>query len=416
MLNNNKRKNVLYLTGIYPTKEIPYGGEFLKERLKILRTYTFLKVYPLALYEDEKVWLRIAKKIVRMRTITPLLDIGWINFKKVKLDVSEYYIHSLSKFIRYPLGVAKYYKRYEKSLEDTIREIGMPVHLIHVHWLYPHAIAVGAIKEKFGIPYIVTIHGSDINQLAGKKPPFYKNTVIKMLNYADAVIFVSKDLLNKALNLGFKGHRYAVIPNGVDTKLFKPMSKFSVREKLGLSIYKRYIGFIGSLTYAKGADRVLDIFKYISRKNNDIILLLIGDGELKPSIFKKIKKENLKNVYLLGKQPHTMLPFWLNALDILVLPSRNEGWPTIIMEAFACGIPVVASRVGGIPEMIRRSYLGIVVDEAGGSFTERFGNAIMQVLHSHVDANIIKIREYVEQFSWNKIVTKEVNLYKKIWT
>ncbi len=153
-----------------------------------------------------------------------------------------------------------------------------------------------------------------------------------------------------------------VIRNGLRHEMFFPMDKIKTRKSLNLPDDRKIILFIGGLIRIKGIDTLLRSFANMSEKNHSN-LVIIGKGELEYQLKTLAKELRIEGrVNFMGSQKHDKIPLWLNACDVFCLPSRNEGFPTVIVEAVACGRPGVATRVGGIPEAIINDTLGILVE------------------------------------------------------
>jgi glycosyltransferase involved in cell wall biosynthesis len=174
---------------------------------------------------------------------------------------------------------------------------------------------------------------------------------------------------------------------------------------LGLS--KKVVGFVGGLKKVKRGDKLPEIFSYIS-SIYDAEFLVVGDGELRKSIENECKKRKLK-VKFVGSVSHEDVPYYMNAMDVMILPSRNEGWPCVVLEAQGCGVAVVGSSNGGIPEAIGDG--GIVVEE-GEDFEKRFAESVVKLLESPIDESYLRKRAL--DFSWKNIVEKELEVYNEV--
>ena len=292
-------------------------------------------------------------------------------------------------------------KEVAEDLFDKIR--GNEFDIIHAHGMYepPAGLVAKLLSQKLNIPYVVTCHGSDINLLMENAKELY----IDVLGNADKVIFVSNALLNKAKSLSYSGTNAVVIPNGIDPKIFKPLDKEKIKRELGLS--KKVVGFVGNLVFIKRADKFPEIFENIA-STQEVEFLVVGDGELRENIEKECQKRNL-NVKFVGRVSQDKVPYYMNAMDVMILPSRNEGFGAVVIEAQACGVPVVGSSNGGIPEAIGDG--GITVEE-GEDFEKRFAEAVINILENPIDSNYL--REKALEYSWENVVKKEVEVYEKV--
>jgi len=212
---------------------------------------------------------------------------------------------------------------------------------------------------------------------------------IDVLGNADKVIFVSNALLNKAKSLSYSGTDAVVIPNGIDPKIFKFLDKEKIKRELELN--KKVVGFVGGLKPIKRADKFPEIFENIA-STQEVEFLVVGDGELRENVEKECKQKNL-NVKFVGRVPNDEVPYYMNAMDVMILPSRNEGFGAVIIEAQACGVPVVGSSNGGIPEAIGDG--GIVVEE-GEDFEKRFAEAVVEMLKKPIDSGYLRKRALVD--------------------
>ena len=275
-------------------------------------------------------------------------------------------------------------------------------HIIHAHGMYdaPAGLVAKLLSQKLSVPYVVTCHGSDINLAM----PLAKELYVDVLENAAKVIFVSNALLNKAKSFGYAGENSVVIPNGIEPDTFKPLDKEKIKEELGLS--KKVVGFVGGLKEVKRADKLPDIFSHIS-SIYDAEFLVVGDGELKEGIENECKKRRLK-VKFVGSVPHEDVPYYMNAMDVMILPSRNEGFGAVVIEAQGCGVAVVGSSNGGIPEAIGDG--GVVVED-GDEFEKRFAESVVNLLENPIDEGYLRKRAL--GFSWENIVEKEIEVYNE---
>lgn len=249
--------------------------------------------------------------------------------------------------------------------------------VIFTTWAYPDSFASVLISKLFGKPVLTKVLGSDINQMT--KNRVRRKMIIYALKQAGKVISVSNALKLKMLELGVPESKIMVILNGVDKNSFRSMDKIQIRRDLGLPIDQKIILFVGHLVQVKGLNFLLDAFHSI--KNNghpdNTLLVLVGDGILRKGLDKQAKELGLEEfVRFAGAKSHDEIPFWINTCDLLCLPSLNEGCPNVVLEAQACGKPVVASKVGGIPEIINDNT-GILVTPGDSA---NLANALVTVL------------------------------------
>jgi glycosyltransferase involved in cell wall biosynthesis len=232
---------------------------------------------------------------------------------------------------------------------------------IFTSWAYPDGFSSVLIGSIFKIPVITQVLGTDINVFA--KNPLIKNQIAWTLKKSDAIISVSQELKNEMIQLlGIDESKIHVVYRGVNKQLFKFQNKSDAREKLNLSKDKYIILFVGNLIVTKGCMELFYAVKESVDLGYDIQLVLIGSGQCTELLNHEIKKFSLEeNVVLAGQIGHKAIPDWMSSSDVLCLPSHNEGVPNVVVEAISCGTPVIATRVGGIPEIVNSSN-GILVE------------------------------------------------------
>ncbi|GLQ46122.1 glycosyl transferase family 1 [Dyella lipolytica] len=226
-------------------------------------------------------------------------------------------------------------------------------------WAYPDAVAVSRLAKRMGIPYAVKVHGSDLNEQANDPPR--RRKIRTALHGAGAVIAVSQALADKAVSIGAEASRVHTLYNGVDGERFMPGSRSDARARLQLPATARLMLYVGNLKQAKGCIDLLEALPALLVEQPDARLIYVGDGPCRELLSQRCAALGLQqHVELRGAIPHAALGDWFRAADLLCLPSHNEGVPNVVLEAMACGIPVVATRVGGIPEVVP-GYAGILV-------------------------------------------------------
>jgi len=237
------------------------------------------------------------------------------------------------------------------------------VDIVHAHCGYPDAVGVALAATALRLPFVVTLHGSDVNAHATR--PSLRVQMRWALRRARAIIAVSEDLRRKVGAL-LPGHedRITHIPcAGIDPALFAPRDRNASRAALGLARAGRIVLFIGQLKRVKGIDVLADAWRRLvdsGRVSDEDRLVLIGEGSFRP-VSGASDAAAPRGVRLLGTLPAESVSLWLNAADAFALASRNEGTPNVVVEALASGVPVVATRVGGVPELVTDAVNGLLV-------------------------------------------------------
>lgn len=217
-------------------------------------------------------------------------------------------------------------------------------------WAYPDGWAAVRLARGAGLPVAIKVHGSDLLTVRDGSVRFRRTA--GALCAADAVIAVSDDLARRAAAMGVGADRLHVVRNGVDRALFAPGDQAEARRRLGLAIADPLVLFVGNLVEVKGPDRLIDAMALVARSHPNARCALVGAGPMAEAIVDRARLAGLGDrVRLHGSRPLDELPLWYRAADCLVLSSRSEGIPNVLLEATACGTPWIASGVGGVPEL-----------------------------------------------------------------
>jgi teichuronic acid biosynthesis glycosyltransferase TuaC len=246
---------------------------------------------------------------------------------------------------------------------------------IDAHYVYPDGFAAVLLGKMLGLPVFVSARGTDINVF----PKFrsIRPLIIWSLRKAAGIVAVSNALKNAMVDLGLPASKIRVIPNGVDTNRFHPIPHQEARQNLGLPQNVKVIVSVASLTEGKNHALLISAFAKMLSDSPRAELFLIGEGPERIVLQELIGKLRLDdNVILAGAKPNQELASWFSAADVSCLVSSREGWPNVIMESIACGTPVVATRVGGVPEIIHSPELGVLTEQDSDSIAAALESAL----------------------------------------
>lgn len=246
---------------------------------------------------------------------------------------------------------------YAASIAPALLPYRHRVDVVLGSWAYPDGFAAVIAARLLGVPCVVKLHGSDINSIAKLRGP--RRMLAWALPRATAVVAVSRALADEAAQLGVARDRIAVVMNGVDAELFHPRDRAAARAQLGLPVGPIAL-YVGNLKEDKGVLDLAAAWATVARALPDATLLVVGGGPAGVALASAVAPLGSR-VRLVGPQPLAQIPTWMAACDLLVLPSHAEGTPNVVLEALASGRRVVASSVGGIPDLITRPELGELV-------------------------------------------------------
>ncbi len=227
-------------------------------------------------------------------------------------------------------------------------------------WAFPDGVAGVALAWLLGVPAVIKVHGSDMNVLA--KLPAVALNLRWALPRARRVVAVSRPLADAVAAFGVPRPRIDVLPNGVDERLFQPRDRAAARAELGHpGDPQRWLLYVGRLEEAKGVLDLLQAFAALARRRGDLRLVLVGDGSARGACQQAAAAWPGDRILVAGPRPLEEVAGWLAACDALVLPSWAEGTPNVVLEALACGRRVVATAVGGTPDVVTGPELGELV-------------------------------------------------------
>jgi len=291
--------------------------------------------------------------------------------------------------------------------------------LLHAHGHpYLSSLATAKLSQRYKKPFVLTQHNTFIeyNGMWDKVEKLNDSTIGKQnLKAAKKIIAISKATKNYVLNLGADPDKIEVIYNGVDLDRFKPIAdaKDKVRKKLGIPEDAIVAATVRRLVYKNGVDTLLEAAKATVQSNRRLVYLVIGKGPDLNDVKAKIAQLGIeKNFVLAGFVSDEDLPSYYNAADFFVLPSKSgEGLPLVALEAMACGLPLVATDVGGIKEIMIEGYGKILPPNDPKSMAE----ATLDIASQKLENLKQKIREIMtEKFSWDVNVGKLTRVYEEI--
>jgi len=280
---------------------------------------------------------------------------------------------------------------------------GFDFDLIDAHYFYPDGIAAVLLGLTFGKPVVITARGTDISQIANYR--LQRRMILWAASRAVGLITVCQALKDRLVELGVSDHRINVLRNGVDLELFRPHpAREALRARYGLS--GPVVLSVGHLIPRKGHDLVVDAVAEIP----GVTLLIAGEGpELERLRSQSAARGISDRVRFLGRIPPIRLAEVYSASDVLVLASSREGWANVLLEARACGTPVIASSVWGTPEVVTEPEAGALVHERTGT---AFADALRRLFLAPPSREAT--RAYAERFGWEATTKGQLELFETI--
>lgn len=289
-----------------------------------------------------------------------------------------------------------------RCVADVVQRQGAK--LIDAHYLYPDGVAAAAIAQRLGLPYVLTARGSDVNQIG--EFPACRQMMLRAIEGAVLTITVSEALRRRLLDWGVAADRVVTIRNGIDRDKFSPQDQRAARTELGIEPDARLLLSVGKLDTNKGHHLVIESLLQLP----DTQLCIAGDGPARADLLAQVERLRLGDrVRLLGAVPHAKLAKYYGAANALVLAAEREGLPNVVLESLACGTPVVATRVGGIPEIMLRA-------EQGQLLSERSAEAIAAAVRAVLTRNPPReeVAASVQDYDWQRTSEQLVQAMKAV--
>ncbi len=353
------------ITRYFPSSAEPWQGRSCYETLRILATRADVRVfYPNAAYPS----------LLRPRTrMYDKLDPSW---SPTGIRV-QYIDYPALPLLSRPLNGASAARQLLARVRDFAPDMVLGI------FLYPEAYAALRIAGSLGVPIMAQSIGSDINRIGDPLSARFTRTVLRE---ADFVITRSGDLRDKAIAMGAAPASTRALPNGCDTATFRVQNRLLAREKLQIDPSAETVVYIGRTDIRKGLRELVESAAALHRTRPQLHTYLVGEGPDRSLIASHIQQHHATDyIHLMPRCSFDEVAVWMSAADLVTLPSYMEGCPNVVLEALACGRPVVATRVGGIPEILSEQFGRLVAPRDSAALSE----AIASVLDADWDPSAI---------------------------
>jgi len=334
-------KYVLWLPSWYPDRNTPYNGDFVQRHAKAVSKFHPVQVIYIVRDEAGSVTRKIFVEESKAGGLSEKI-------------VYYYSPHFRIRFFDKLFSALKSRKLYKEAITDHFQKHGKPA-LVHVHVAVRTGHVARWIKKKFRIPYLLSEHWTGYLQEARDNflnyPSYFKNSIGKTVKHSDGISVVS-DYLGRSLEMIFGKIDYKVIPNVVDTDIFKPAS--SEFKQTGHFIH------ISGLDYQKDPEDILKAFGIVKQKGLSFHLTVVGpEREDLKNLAKELKIND--SISFLSEMPQTELVKFMQRSDAFILYSRYETFGCVLVEANACGLPVIVSDIDVFHEIVSSNTNGIFV-------------------------------------------------------
>jgi teichuronic acid biosynthesis glycosyltransferase TuaC len=343
------RLRVLTFTSLYPSTARPRHGIFVEARLDHLLRHCAVDV-------------RVVAPVPWFPFASPLFG-GYGAFARTPLHDTRLRGVPVSypRYLMLPrLGVARQPDRMARAALrelQRLRGAGWQPQLIDSHYLYPDGVAAALLAEALRVPFVMTARGTDVNVLARMPGPGRR--IADAARRAAAIVTVSRPLRDTLISCGVEASKVIVLRNGVDLDVFGLEDQRAARARLGLPAVGRLATCVGNLVPEKGQSLAIEALTHAP----DLRLVIVGDGPLRAELAALARNLGVEQrVTFRPAMPQRDLRHLYASTDVLLLTSTREGWPNVVLEAMACGTPVVGVDVGAVRDMVSSAGVGRVID------------------------------------------------------
>jgi glycosyltransferase involved in cell wall biosynthesis len=386
---NVKRHRILFLSSWYPNRLNPTDGNFNEKFAEAA-----------AIYNDVAAIHVVADKDARAP-----LETDFYTRAGVKTYIWYFRKSNSGSLLSKMINGFKYLKYYLEAYRLARKECGKP-QLLHLNVLFPAGVIALIFRYLFAIPYVISEHWTGYLPANQVKQPAMARWISRMIAGKAGTIMPVTHNLKEAMILNEFHNRYEVVPNVVDVKYFYPEQN---AEKNG----KKTILHVSHLADEhKNVSGILRVIKQLSEKRNDFELKIVGDGDLKPHIsYSKKLNLNRDTVSFHGTMSTQEIAETMRSSDMFVLFSNYENLPCVIIEAFAAGLPVISTDVGGIREHLTPDKGKLIAARDEQALLDAIDNMLDNLTSFHKEA----LHKYAsENFSYERIGERFTEIYTSV--
>ncbi len=384
---------ILTFSSLFPNPEQPMHGLFVAERLRHLLATDQVEaeiVAPVPWFPSRRPMFGRYARFAHVPT-----ESSW---QERRVLHPRYPLVPGPGWYATPLGMAW-------SVQPTVRRLqreGRDFDLIDAHYFYPDGVAAALLGRRLGRPVVITARGSDITLIPNHA--LARRWILWAARKSAALVAVSEDLRARMVEIGIDSSRITVLRNRVDPERFRPIDREAARRRLGVS--GRVMLSVGHLIERKGHDLVIDALARLPGWT----LLIVGDGPLRESLRRRAAAAGCADrVRFVGAVPQEELVDYYNAADFLALASSREGMANVLLEAAACGTPILATRAEGTAEILREPEMGRLLAERSA---EAIAVATRELEKSPPDRE--RIRAHALSLGWSPTAEGLIALFRRV--
>lgn len=307
-----------------------------------------------------------------------------------------------------------------EAVQDYVKENGLEYQVVHSHYWLSGWVGRGLAQTQ-QIPHVVTFHTLGLIKMQSRagemEPPQREIVERELMASVQGIVAFSPHERDAMVRLyGANAERVTLIPCGVDLSLFKPLDQEEVRDRLGLN-GEKVVLYVGRLEALKGLELLVEAAAQMETCE-EVRTIVVGDGSNGGEDLERIRQlaQTLQvedRIDFVGRVDHEDLPLYYNAADVCVLPSYYESFGLAALEAMACGTPVVASRVGGLPTIIQHGRTGYL---KSWRCPEAFANSLDMIISNPTLQQSMgqASRRRAEDMGWERVASDMANIYQSL--
>ncbi|MBK5930561.1 glycosyl transferase family 1 [Halochromatium salexigens] len=392
---------MVVFTHVFPNQAQPTYGVFVRERLfRVAESLPVTVVAPVPWFPGEGL---IRRWRPQYRPPVPYHEV------QQGIDVYHPRFLSIPRFLKFTDGLFE--ALFSLPLMRRLQRAGR-LDVLDAHFVFPDGVAASLLARWLGVPHCITLRGTLVRV---SRTRLRRRLAYTAMRRAARVFSVSDSLRQTAIAMGIAADHVQVVPNGINLSLFAPEDRAQCRAQLDLDAEAPVLITVGTLSERKGFHRVIGQLPALLQRYPTLMYLVVGgehpDGDEQRLRTLAADLGVSEHVRFLGRQPPEQLRYCYSAADLFVLPTRFEGWANVFLEAAACGLPSVTTRVGGNAEVICSDRLGRLIDYGDD---DALRETIIEALDTDWDR--AAIIAYARENAWEQRIPRLVAEFERIHT